>query len=507
VLKPTEDADVTPQPPIQLGSGPVEATPKPFVITRQRRGTISIAFSPDGKTLATLETDGDVGLWDLSRSEPVIQFRLKVPSREQDRPDGAIYGLRDLANVTFSPDGRMLAAAQPEGWIRLWDLKDGKPTVRAAFPAHEGPVTGVLSFGPTGTTLFSGGGDHLVRTWDVTADKPREMLEPKGPIGGLGGVAFSPDGMKLAVSDAQFVRIWDLSDTSSLSRLPAPKIKIDVGPTDDGPIGSLTFRPIGKTLICGGDLNTSPSMWDVSGLERTRLGDLHSPAFEGIRSMSFSADGETLAAGYNDNKVRVWDMRRLEPKQRLVADGDGQWTPVAAISPDGAHLAFSGPGHSIRLWVLAGLEPRERAVIEGAGWPVFSVAFSPNGKIVAAGTNNGGTQLWDVSGARPRTMHPTPDLLGSSTAHPINDCRGFSLFFSNDGKRLIAADQIFDKAGRLASRPAVCVYDVASGDRLHAWDLSAPCWEIALAPDGRHVAAPQQDGVTLILRLPDEPVR
>ncbi len=130
--------------------------------------------------------------------------------------------------------------------------------------------------------------------------------------------------------------------------------------------------------------------------------------------MSFASDGETLAAGYNDHKVRVWDMRGPEPKERLVLDGDEQWFAVAAISPNGAHLAFSGPRHSIRLWVLAGLEPRERAVIPGTGWPVSSVAFSPNGKILAAGTN-GGTQLWDISGAKPRALHPTRNLLGFST--------------------------------------------------------------------------------------------
>ena len=81
------------------------------------------------------------------------------------------------------------------------------------------------------------------------------------------------------------------------------------------------------------------------------------------------------------------------------------------------------------------------------------------------------------------------------------------MVFTPDGKRLIAADQIFDKAGRQPSRPAICVYDVVSGDRLHEWDLSVPCWAIALAPDGRHVAAAQRYGITLILRLPDGPVR
>ena len=150
-----------------------------------------------------------------------------------------------------------------------------------------------------------------------------------------------------------------------------------------------------------------------------------------------------------------------------------------ALSPNGVHLAFSGPGNSVRLWVLAGLEPRERARIEGNGWPISSLAFSPDGKTLAAGTN-GGTRLWDISGGKPRELFPTRNFLGVSTARPINECLGFSLAFTPDGKRLIAADQISDKSGRQPSRPAICVYDVASGERLHEWDIPVPCWAIAL---------------------------
>ena len=241
----------------------------------------------------------------------------------------------------------------------------------------------MLIFSPDGKTLFSGGGDHLVRTWDLATTEPQESLRPHGPIGGLGGIAFSPDGTKLAVSDAQFVRLWDLTDTENLARLPFPRITID-----DSSNGSLFFSPNGKILICGGDLNSSPTMWDVSGPMPKRL-ERFSAALQGIRSMSFASDGETFVAGYYDHQVRLWDMRGPEPKNRLALAGDEQWFAAAAISPNGAYLAFGGPGNSVRLWVLAGLEPRERSAIQGTGWPVSSVTFSPNSKIMAAGSNGG----------------------------------------------------------------------------------------------------------------------
>ena len=78
------------------------------------------------------------------------------------------------------------------------------------------------AFRPDGRTLISGGGDHLVRAWDLTAATPEETFEPQGPIGGLGGIAFSPDGTRLAVGDLEFIRLWDLTDARGLSRLPSP---------------------------------------------------------------------------------------------------------------------------------------------------------------------------------------------------------------------------------------------------------------------------------------------
>ena len=117
------------------------------------------------------------------------------------------------------------------------------------------------------------------------------------------------------------------------------------------------------------------------------------------------------------------------------------------------------------------------------------MAFARDGNTLAAGTNEG-TLLWDLSDDAPRVLRT------------IKNCLGFSMAFSRGGSRLIAADEVMASGQPLdPSHPAICVYEVATGKRLYAWDLSAPCWAIALAPDGRHVAAAKQDGTVDILRL------
>jgi WD40 repeat protein len=183
----------------------------------------------------------------------------------------------------------------------------------------------------------------------------------------------------------------------------------------------------------------------------------------------------------------------------LALDGADQTFTVAAISGSG-RIAFGGAENSVRLWALDGTKAREINRLDGTGSPAWALAFSRDGKTLAMGSA-GGTRLWDVSAAKPRLLHPTKNFFGFATTRPINECAGISLVFSSDGTKLIAADHIADKTGKKASRPAICVYDVASGKRIHEWSLSPPCWAIALAPDDRYVAAAQQDGVAIIFRI------
>jgi WD40 repeat protein len=158
-------------------------------------------------------------------------------------------------------------------------------------------------------------------------------------------------------------------------------------------------------------------------------------------------------------------------KERLVFDGDDQWSPVVAFSSKGDRLALSGPNHSIRPWDLTGPAPNEQVQFKGTGKPVSSVVFSPDDKTLASGSN-GGTQLWDLSGGSPRAIEPLMARLGLAS-YPIKSCMGFSMVFSLDGKCLIAADQV-SRGSWQPSKPAVCIDELGTGKRLYESDLSVP---------------------------------
>jgi WD40 repeat protein len=299
--------------------------------------------------------------------------------------------------IAFSPDGKTLASAA-ELWgnvpaIKLWDVGSG--TLLRSLSGGKGYLFFSLAFSPDGKTLASGSADETVKLWDVATGTLLRTIS--GPEGDVDSVAFSPDGRMIAAArgpvpgtkDYNAVQLWDAA-TGTLVRSLS-------GYTNDNVcqrwVMSAAFSPDGKTLACGSGDKTI-LLWDVTWGTLVRVFSGHT---EFVDSVVFSPDGKTLASGSGDKTIMLWDVatgRRLG-----VLTGHDDWVQSVAFSPDGKTLASGSLDLTIKLWdVATGTQLRSCTGHMGG---VRSVAFSPDGKTLASCAEDGTIMLWDASTGTP----------------------------------------------------------------------------------------------------------
>ncbi len=250
------------------------------LLTGQTDAVVSVAFSPDGETLASSSGDGTVQLWDVDSRRPF---------------DEPLASLTNAAlSVAFSPDGEILASGSNDGMVRLWDV-DGRALLGKPLTGHTGLIHSV-AFSPDGKTLATGSRDKTVRLWDVDSRVP--LGKPlTGHTDRVASVAFSPDGEILASgSYDDTVRLWDATDRTLLG-------KPLTGHTNS--VASVAFSPDGKTLATG-SWDTTVRLWDVDG--RAPRGEPLTGHFGIVTSVAFSSDGKTLASGSLDTRARLWRL-------------------------------------------------------------------------------------------------------------------------------------------------------------------------------------------------------
>jgi WD40 repeat protein len=319
--------------------------------------TITAAYSPDGRTLATASPTG-ARLWDLTAWPPRVTFTGdKV----------------NLAAVTFSPDGRMLATSGVERRARLWDVTGGPP--HAALVGHTDTIRKVV-FSPDGQTVATASYDRTVRLWDAASGRTRATLT--GHTDEVWSVAYSPDGRTLATGGKdRTVRLWDAISGQQRAALRG----------HTGAVAAVAFSPDGHTLATGAEDRTV-RLW---GLPDGQLHATLTGHTGPTNAVAFSRDGHTLASGSSEG-VRTWDV--ASGQTRAILTGHTQQVMAVAFSPDGRILASGSYDHTIRLWdVATGLT---RAVLRGHGNTVLALSFSPDGHTLASGSWDGQVRLWDV---------------------------------------------------------------------------------------------------------------
>ena len=295
--------------------------------------------------------------------------------------------------VAFSPDGKSLAAGCKDQTIRLWDATTRE--LLPAFPRFRSWVSSV-AFAPDGRTFVAGTADSCVTVWDLKTGKQAVALEQHtGSFAGQGqlrgntlSVAYSPDGRFVAGGDNEgLVMVWDVA-TGHVSR---------VFWTRDSTFAySMAFSADSRTLAVAYD-NGPVRLWDLEKEEEIRAFALPPDTYSFI-SVAFSPDGKMLAIGNGKEResgeVLIWDLTRSGAPKTLR----GHTWPVlsVAFSADGRLLVSGGQDMTVRLWDTA--SRRELARLTGHTHTIASVAFSPDGRTLASCGYDGTVRLWDVSG-------------------------------------------------------------------------------------------------------------
>ncbi|MBW4449981.1 MAG: AAA-like domain-containing protein [Spirirestis rafaelensis WJT71-NPBG6] len=307
----------------------------------------NVAFSPDGKTIATASYDNTAKLWNLQGKEIAILKHNSV-----------------VINVAFSPDRKTVATASIDKTAKLWNLQ-GK---ELAILKHNNAVSNV-AFSPDGKTIATASWDNTAKLWNLQG-KELAILKHNNAVS---NVAFSPDGKTIATAS------WD--NTAKLWNLQGKELAIL---KHNEYVYNVAFSPDGKTIATA-SFDKTAKLWNLQGKELATL--KHN---EFVNNVAFSPDGKTIATASGDNTAKLWN---LQGKELATLKHNGEVNNVA-FSPDGKTIATASDDGTAKLWNLQG---KELAILKHNG-EVNKVMFSPDGKTVATASFDGTLRLWTQVG-------------------------------------------------------------------------------------------------------------
>ncbi|MDT6982668.1 AAA family ATPase [Streptomyces lusitanus] len=402
-----------------------------------------IAWSPDGRMLATASRDGTGRVYDA----PSGRVRLVLPY------DGVM-----VESVAWSPDSAQLATVGRDHVVQIWDAVTGEP-VRTLVGARD--INRQVAWSPDGRRVAASSKDRVVRVWET--DTGRLTHELCGHREDVWGVAWSPDGDRLAsAGHDQTAMVWDLTTGTAAITL--------IGHSDF--VEGIAWSPDGRHIATGSGDHTA-RIWDAGTGELRLLLRGHT---DYVWNVAWSPDGRMLASASSDRTVRVVDTEDAKVLAVLRGHTDTVWG--VAWSPRGSMLATSSTDGTGMVWDL---RPRgaEAVLADGHRGPVNQAAWSGDGSRFATASDDGTVRVWDAATGVP--------------AGPVTEAgdRVWAVAWAPQGERLAFSTN--DGLFRIADAHEGTLFE-------HRGEVIEGC---AWSPDGRRIATGSHDGTVRVLSAQD----
>lgn len=423
----------------------------------------SIAYSPDGETIATTtgwHRNNTVRLWDTQTGQNIFTSKMQMP--------------RDTF-VIFSPDGTTYAAAAADNTVHLWDGKTGKHKI--TLTGHTKQVS-CAAYSPDSQTLATGSYDGTIRLWGVTTGNHKTTLtSDKESVTSIG---YAPDGNTIVCGTGNGdVQLWNTQTMKLKSTFTGHTKRTK----------SVIYSPDGN-IIATASSDGTVRLWDAAtGQSKAIL-----TGYTHINTAAYSPDSKTIVTGNQAGKVHFWNVSTGALKNTFTGDRgiifdityapDGKTIAVVSSYNDRVLLRDAKTGKHKTTLEHFGLIDTIFLILQNREYDINSIAYSPDGKTIVTGgdyytVEKGTVYLWDArTGTRKRVIFKGPGAV-------------YTTVFSKDGKRIIATGDWKNK---------VRVWDAETGRKLTptAADIQSGSKKLLHAPDGTTTAQVHQNGTVRI---------